>query len=87
MLCNKGFSNFLLLHRWHIAVNWSAVRRDLCHQRSWCLLIYHETFCLFAATYQKCVGVLDYCWINPLLEEWGQKISLHCGTAQGGHIH
>jgi hypothetical protein len=70
---------FLLLRRWHIAGNWSAVSRDLRRQRSWCLQIYHETFHLLASTYRKCVRVLDYRRINPLLEEWGQKMSLHCG--------
>jgi hypothetical protein len=49
-------------------------------QRSWCLQIYHETFHLLAISYRKCVRVLDYRRINPLLEEWGQKLSLHCGS-------
>jgi hypothetical protein len=74
----RDMAIFLLLRRWHIVGNWSAVSRDLRHQCSWCLQIYHEIFHLLASTYRKCVGVLDYRWINPLLEEWGQKLSLHC---------
>jgi hypothetical protein len=73
---SKDLAIFLLLRRWHMPGNWSAVRRDLRWQCSWCIQIYHETFCLLAASYRICVRVFDYRWINPLLEEWGEKC--HC---------
>ena len=41
--------------------------------------MYHATFQLVAASYKKCVGVLDYRRINPLLSLWGQQMSQHCG--------
>jgi hypothetical protein len=34
---------------------------------------------LLVVLYRKCVRVLDYCRINPKLEEWGRQMSLHCG--------
>jgi hypothetical protein len=42
--------------------------------------MYHTTFWLVAALYQKCIRVLDYQRINPLLASWGEQMNLHCGT-------
>jgi len=70
---------FLLLRQWHITGNWEAVCYDLRQQRSWCIQIYHEFFHLLAVNYRKGIRVLDYHRINPLLEEWGQQMSEHCG--------
>ena len=71
---------FLLLRRWHIAGKWELVSKDMRQQRSWCILIYHEIFRLLAQYYRKCVRVLDYRRINPLLEEWGQQMAFHGHT-------
>ena len=76
---SKHLALFLLLRQWHVAGNWEAVSYDLWQQRSWCIQIYHETFHLLAVNYRKCVRVLDYCRINPMLRAWGQQMSEHCG--------
>jgi len=75
----KHFALFLLLRRWHTSGTWESVSYDLRQQRSWCIQMYHATFQLVAASYKKCVGVLDYRRINPLLSLWGQQMSQHCG--------
>jgi hypothetical protein len=77
---SKELAIFVMLRRWHIAAKWEVVSKDLRRQRSWCILIYHEIFCLVVRFYRKCVRVLDYRRITPLLEEWGQKMHEHCGT-------
>ncbi len=69
----------LLLRRWHKPGNWESVSRDLRQQQGWCIQMYTELLKLLVVTYQKCVHVLDYCRINPMLEEWAQQMSLHCG--------
>ena len=76
----KEMAIFLLLRRWHIAGKWELVSKDMRQQRSWCILIYHEIFRMLAQYYRKCVRVLDYRRINPLLEEWGQQMAFHRGT-------
>jgi hypothetical protein len=71
---------FVMLRRWHIAGTWEAVRKDTRQQQTWCILIYHEIFPLLTLNYRRCVRVLDFRRINPLLEEWGQQMAFHCGT-------
>lgn len=70
---SKSLAIFLMLRRWHICDTWESVARDLRWQRSWCLLIYREIFRLLVHHYRKCVRVLDYRRINPLVEEWGSN--------------
>jgi hypothetical protein len=78
-VASRHLAIFVLLRRWHKPGNWESVSRDLRQQRGWCMQIYHETFKLVASSYRKCVRVLDYRRILPKLEEWGQKMSMHCG--------
>jgi hypothetical protein len=76
---SKSLSIFVMLRRLHICDTWESVARDLRRKWSWCVLIYHEIFRLLVYHYRKCVRVLDYRRINPLVEEWGQTISAYCG--------
>ncbi len=69
----KDLSIFLLC-------KWEAVSKDMRQQRTWCILIYHEIFRLLAQYHRKCVRVLDFRRINPLLEEWGQQMAFHAHT-------
>jgi hypothetical protein len=77
---SKELAIFVMLRRWHIADKWEVVSKEFRWQRSWCILIHHEIFCLVVRYYRKCVRVHNYRGITPLLEEWHQKMHLHCGT-------
>jgi hypothetical protein len=56
----KHLALFLLLRRWHIVGSWESVSYDLHQQCSWCIQVYHATLWLLAASYQKCIRILDY---------------------------
>jgi len=76
----KELAVFLLLRRQHIADKWEFLSKEIWQQWSRCILVYREFFWLLAKFYWKCMQVLDYRRTKPLLEEWGQKMAVHCGT-------
>jgi hypothetical protein len=76
----KDLALYLLLGRWHLPGNWTFVSRDMRRQCSWCIQVYHESFCLFASSYRKCVRVLDYRHINPYWKN-GVRNCLHIAIA------
>jgi hypothetical protein len=71
--------NFLLLRRWNKADTWDEVSRVLQRGRVWCIKIYWALFRLLALHYRRCVQVIDYQGIIPLLEEWSDEMVHYSG--------
>jgi hypothetical protein len=78
----KSLAIFLMLRRWRKTDNWEDVARDLRRGRVWCIKIYRSIFSLIARHYRRCVQVLDYCRIIPLLSEWSDLMVFHCDCSQ-----
>jgi hypothetical protein len=75
-------SLFLLLRRWNKADTWEDVSRFMRHRRVWCITVYSLIFRLVAQNYRRCVTVIDYRRILPLLSDWSDEIVWHSGCDQ-----
>jgi len=73
----KDLAVFVLLRRWHIAGTWELVAADMRQQRGWCIQIYLAFFQQLKDPYRKCVRVLDFRRIVPLLDTWSDMM-VHC---------
>jgi hypothetical protein len=78
----KSLSLFLLLRRWNKADTWEDVSRFMRHRRVWCITVYCLIYQLAAQHCHRCVQVIDYRRILPLLSNWSGEIVWHSGCDQ-----
>ena len=74
---SKSLSLFLLLRRWNKADTWEDVSRFMRRGRVWCITVYRLIFRLVAQHYRRCVQVIDYRRILPLLSNRSDEIVWH----------
>ena len=72
---------FLLLLRWKHVASWENAANEMRRGRSWCITIYRAFFALCAKHYRKCVKIIDYRRILPLLESWSATLQAHIGAS------
>jgi hypothetical protein len=78
----KYLAIFLMLRRWNKADTWDDVARVMRRGRVWCLHIYRKIFKLLASHYRRCVQVIDYRRIIPLLADWSDEVVWHSGCSR-----
>jgi len=77
----KSLAIFLMLRRWKKADKWEDVARTVRRGRVWCIQMYRITFSIVSQHYRRCVQVIDYRRIVPLLEEWSDQLVWHCDSS------
>jgi hypothetical protein len=76
---SKQLAFVLLLRQWNKADTWDDVSHVLQRGRVWCIKIYWALFQLLAPHYHRCVQVIDYQCIIPLLQEWSDEMVHYSG--------
>jgi hypothetical protein len=78
----KSLALFLLLRRWNKADTWEDNSRFVRRGRVWCIIVYRLIFQLLAQHYRRCVQVIGYRRILPLLSNCSDEIVWHSGCDQ-----